>query len=239
MAVIIPANTCYDAWVNVCNHLINHPRNHDTNLFIEIETPCNFTDLSSWLKHYNPDKFVPDAGKVRHVVNTIFPFGLKSFYGDRKDFYSKYSSIFNKSTNKSWGTYFQRLIAFGKGCIEGSDRPNQLENAIKALLGKSTQKNFITFHLTASNIESNVRPLGSPCWQYGELIVNEKDQIDLIAVYRNHDYHNKALGNFIGLAKLLDFICAESGHQTGRLLIHSIHAYSSQPISKLTRLLNS
>ena len=148
-----------------------------------------------------------------------------------------HSTVYSKSTNKSWGTYFQRLIAFGKGC--NPDNPNQLENAINALSGKAPQKYFITFHLTASNIESNVRPLGPPCWQYGELIVNEKGEIDLIAVYRNHDYHDKALGNFIGLAKLLDFICAESGRQTGRLLIHSIHAYSSQPVSKLIRLLNS
>jgi hypothetical protein len=57
-------------------------------------------------------------------------------------------------------------------------------------------------------------------------------------VYRNHDYFNKALGNFIGLAKLLEFICTEAQQRPGSLVVHSIHGYSSAGIPKLRQLIN-
>jgi len=233
MATLITGNTCFDAWSNVSRHLISHPKKEDTNVIVNISTPCDFTNLKNWMLDYNPEKV--DGDKIRHVVNTIFPHTFRSYFANRQDFYVKYGSIFIKSHHKKWGTYFQRLISFGKGI--NPSHPNQLENAINALNGGSPQKNFITFHLTASNIESNVRPLGGPCWQYGELIINPGGGVDLIAVYRNHDYFNKALGNFIGLAKLLEFVCNESQKASGSLIVHSIHAYSSKPISKLSQLL--
>jgi thymidylate synthase len=53
-------------------------------------------------------------------------------------------------------------------------------------------------------------------------------KIDMTAVYRNHDYFNKALPNFVGLGRLLDFICSESGRDVGKLVCHSGHAYFSK-----------
>ncbi|WP_345257816.1 hypothetical protein [Flaviaesturariibacter amylovorans] len=237
MANIIRSDTCFSAWVDVFEHLSLQENKDDTNLLVQINDPTDFSGIDTWLTDYDPEKYAPGKGKVRHVVNTIFPFRLKSYFPNREDFYRKYVSIFNSSTAyKNWGTYFQRLISFGRECQPQGI--NQLERAIQALQGGSPQKYFITFHITAANIESNVRPLGGPCWQYGELIINELGALDLVAVYRNHDYYCKALGNFIGLAKLLNFICTESGKRPGRLIIHAIHAYSSQPMSKLTRLIN-
>jgi muramoyltetrapeptide carboxypeptidase LdcA involved in peptidoglycan recycling len=39
------------------------------------------------------------------------------------------------------------------------------------------------------------------------------------------DYFNKTLGNLIGLSKLLQFICIQSGRVPGKLIIHSANAY--------------
>lgn len=235
MATIINGTNCFDAWKNTSTHLINQATGDDTNIIINISTPCDFTDLADWIADRNPQDFHNDGDNIRNVINTIFPYHLKSFFPNRHAFYAKYASIFNKSRNKKWGTYFQRLISFGKGIAAG--QTNQLENAIAALQGNSPQRFFITFHLTASNVESNIRPLGGPCWQYGEIIKNPQGRIDLVAVYRNHDYFNKALGNFIGLAKLLDFICTEANETSGNLIVHSIHGYSSVGIPKLTQLI--
>jgi hypothetical protein len=49
--------------------------------------------------------------------------------------------------------------------------------------------------------------------------------LDLVAVYRNHDFLNKALGNFLGLGRLLNFIALEGGKRPGRVICHSVHAY--------------
>lgn len=236
MAIIINGTNCYDAWFNTSLHITKQPNGDDTNIIVNISNPCDFTNLDTWLRNFNPKKLGRKLDEIRHVINTIFPYNLRSLVSTREDFYKKYSETYSKSRNKRWGTYFQRLISFGKGVAPSY--PNQLEFAIKALKSKSPQRFFITFHLTASNIESNVRPLGGPCWQYGELIKNTGDSIDFVVVYRNHDYFNKALGNFIGLAKLLDFICAETGHSPGNLIIHSVHGYSAEGIPKLKKLMN-
>jgi thymidylate synthase len=236
MATIISGCNCFQAWQNVVNYLIGHAKNNETNIIVTIDSPTDFSDLKRWTKLYNPQLVDPESANIRQVINTIFPYALQSYFSDRRLFYSKYEAIYRKGHNRKWGTYFQRLISFGKGFETG--HINQLENAIMALRGDAPQKYFITFHLTASNIESNIRPLGGPCWQYGELTINEDNSVDLIAIYRNHDYLNKALGNFIGLAKLLEFICSESGREPGKIIIHSIHAYSSKAISKLSHLIS-
>lgn len=236
MAALINGTNCLDAWRNVCSHLIAQPTGEDVNIIVEINNPCDFTNIGTWLSDYNPKDFLSGGDNLKHVINTIFPYSLKSFFTNRQDFYDKYGTIYSKSHNKKWGTYFQRLISFGKGI--DATHPNQLEKAITSLQGGSPQRFFITFHLTASNVESNTRPLGGPCWQFGEVVKNPLGGIDLVVVYRNHDYFNKALGNYIGLAKLLEFICAEASQTPGKIIVHSIHGYSSAGISLLTRLKN-
>ena len=235
MPILIHGASCFDAWYNTAEHLCNQPTGEDTNIVVSVTNPCDFTDLPQWVIQRNPKRIMAREDNIRHVINTIFPYQLKRHYPNRHDFYNKYEAIYATGRNRRWGTYFQRLISFGRGFNHG--QTNQLEAAIRSLRGGSPQRFFITFHLTAVNVESNVRPLGGPCWQFGEVIRNSAGQIDLVAVYRNHDYFNKALGNFIGLAKLLEFICQESGQVPGQLIIHSIHGYSSTGTVRLRQLM--
>lgn len=234
MATLISGTTCYDAWHNACQHIVDQPTGDSTNMIVTISTPCDFADLSSWINNHNPRKFHANGDNIRQVINTIFPYHLKAFFANRHDLYNKYQQVYSKSRNKKWGTYFQRLISFGKGFNEA--HPNQLEKAITAL-NNSPQRFFITLHLTAANVESNVRPMGGPCWQFGEIVKNADGRIDLIVVYRNHDYFNKALGNFIGLAKLLEFVCTESNQTPGSIIVHSIHGYSGEGIPVLNQIM--
>jgi thymidylate synthase len=127
-----------------------------------------------------------------------------------------------------WGTYFHRLIAYG-------GKKNQLELTIEKLKHWPRYTTALVFHLSCPLVDQP-RTRGGPCWHYGELIWHKGDVLDLVVVYRNHDFFNKALGNFIALGQLLAFIAKESGKTTGRLVCHSVHAYSANPMSKLTAL---
>jgi thymidylate synthase len=219
MAHLITATTLFNAWEQASTYLYTNGATN--NMLIKIEDPCNYAQLNNWITGYNPADHTGDD--IKNVVNTIFPYKLHSRSANRAAFFQKYESIYGRTwTRKSWGTYFQRLISYGKHFDPA--HPNQLERAITALSRGRNQKSSITFHLTDSKLDANTRPRGAPCWHFGELICHNDRSVDLIAVYRNHDYFNKAFGNYIGLSKLLKFLCDESGRTPNNLLIHSVHA---------------
>jgi thymidylate synthase len=239
MAQIFTSNTCFDAWVSVSNMLLQN--GHSENLLIEIEDPCNYDNLDNWISLYSPSLVTGNKQhQINNIINTIFPYKLALKTENRQELYSKYNSIYLRSRGirkQKWGTYFDRLINFPKSA--GSTiSTNQLENSILALNGNSRSKNYITFHLTSINIESNIRPIGAPCWQFGEIAKGNNGELNLIAVYRNHDYFYKAFGNFIGLSKLLQYICEQTNCEPGKLIIHSTHAYHELSKSNLRRLIS-
>lgn len=230
MAHIITSNNNLDAWQQACLFLkLNHKSYF--NLILEINDPTNFVDLETWINQRNPINF-GSSENISDIINTIFPYRFyeRNNFANRNEFYEKYINLYLKGkrirSHQSWGTYFQRLINYSKH-FEVLAATNQLENGILALSGPKTPKNSIVFHLSSAALDaSNTRLRGAPCWHFGELLcTSETNTVDLVAVYRNHDYFNKTLGNLIGLSKLLHFICIESGRNPGKLIIHSANAY--------------
>ncbi len=127
-----------------------------------------------------------------------------------------------------WGTYFERLIAFDGNL-------NQLERAIGKLNTWDRNTTGLVFHLSSPSIDSP-RTRGGPCLHYIELLWKTGDVLDLVAVYRNHDYFSKALGNFLALGQLLFFISTETDKQPGKLICHSVHAYTESSLTRLKLL---
>lgn len=216
MAKIITGVDCVESWKNVVSHLLSNNK-EDFNIIVEIEKPNVFNARWMHKTKYDPSS-LSTAVPIHTVVNTIFPHGLEKLCPNRQQFYTKYLNVYNRSNNKKWGTYFQRLISFGV------HQNNQLETIIQKLLTWQHVKTPFVFHTSSADTDS-IRRLGNPCLQYGEFIWRDHDILDLVAVYRNHDYFQKALGNFIGLSKLLEFVCRETNKNIGKLVIHSVHAY--------------
>lgn len=229
MAQIITGNNLLDTWQSSCQFLRNNGK-RAFNLILEIHDPTNFVYLNDWIDNRNPKNY-GGSDDINDVINTIFPFKTyeRNIFFNRNLFYDHYKRIYLRgkriNSRQSWGTYFQRLINYSKH-FTNPIGVNQLEKAIIALSGDRVRRNSIVFHLTSSDLDSNTRLLGAPCWQFGEILWDgETDRISLLVVYRNHDYFNKTLGNLIGLSKLLDFLCNESGKQPGKLIVHSANAY--------------
>lgn len=240
MAKIFNCSNCYDAWSTVSEYLLDENFIHNT--VIDINNCDDFTNLKLWEQNFCPSSITGNnKHRLTNIINTIFPYKLASRISNREELYKSYLTLYNRSRkirNQKWGTYFERLINFPNSSKSGIGF-NQLENAICSLNGNSKAKNYITFHLTSVNIESNVRPIGAPCWQFSEIIKNSNQTLDLIAVYRNHDYFYKALGNFIGLSKLLLYICEQTNRQPGKLIIHSTHAYYNSSKLNFRKLISS
>jgi len=91
-------------------------------------------------------------------------------------------------------------------------------------------------HISSADTDSLIKTIGNPCLQFIEILCPDRDTVSLLAVYRNHDYYRKTLGNFIGLGQLLKFICDETGRNTGTLTCHSAHAYYDVSKAKISQL---
>jgi len=201
------------------------------NLLTTIDNPV--LNDGGWATAYSPNLIDPAGDRLRDVINTVFPYRLYEKSPSRADFYQSYGRVHTRGTrlprNRArWGTYFSRLIAYG-------GTTNQLEVAVQKLTDWPRYTAALVFHLSCPLLDKP-RTRGGPCWQYGEIVWRAGDVLDLVAVYRNHDFFNKALGNFIALGQLLQFIAVESGKAPGQLVCHSVHAYSQRPLKDLIAL---
>lgn len=233
MAKLIEASNCLDAWRQVADELIVSKEIY--NLIVEIENPAEINE--EWLRDFNPKQFGGD--NLSTVINTIFPRSIVKRYEDRNLLYQIYPEILQRGkkifkTNHGWGTYFQRLTSFGNKNV------NQLEEVIQALANHlAVYKTPYVIHISSSEYDSISQVMGKPCLQYIQIIRPTSTLIDLVAIYRNHDFFNKAFGNYVALSMLLSYICKESNKEVGKIICHSVHAYYDSSKNKLIQLRNA
>lgn len=196
------------------------------NLTVQIRNPQLFDDDLHW----EFDAFSRQVGMLgpRHVAYTIFPHG---FYAKGKtaahlfDHYNRENGLYERlhRRKRGWGTYFRRMTHY-----DGRGAPvNQLRNVIDALNTRDrVSKAALTIVIQRPGGETT-RPLGGPCLNYLAVQAerNAETTLGLLAVYRNHDFLEKAYGNYWGLCNLLRFLATETGANVGPLTCISSHAY--------------
>jgi len=220
--------TSLDAWRDGVAALLRAGGSMN-NLITTIHQPC--TIAPHWMSDRSPHRFSARSDDIRDVANTIFPAKLVARAANRTDLYAMYLQRHDRAHRWTrgryvWGTYFERLVRFPPSGV------NQLERVINKLCTWPRNTTGLVFHLSSPTIDTP-RTRGGPCWHYGELLWNVDELIDLVVVYRNHDFYNKVLGNFIGLGQLLQFICDQSGKRPGKLVCHSVHAYHDGSVRAL------
>jgi thymidylate synthase len=232
MVATARGNTIISAWKAASKIVLDAPDHRIRNLITEIGNPLEWD--SAWLKQYDP-KVVGGDDRLSVVAKVLFPSSSRQSFETREEYYARWKAILSRARKSralhtSWGsTYFERLLS-----LDGSD--NQIERMIHALTKWQRKEAALVAHLSAP-AKDHLKPIGSPCLQFIEVLWGADDAIDLVAVYRNHDYLNKALGNFLGLARLLAFIAKESNKEPGKIICHSVHAFC-QSAPKLRKLLD-
>jgi thymidylate synthase len=237
-STLISAENAIEAWRQGTQTLLSN-EGELFNLITVIENPCAFEP--AWLERYSPNAFRRSnakADRLSDVVNTIFPYKLARTTDSRAELYAKYLTRHDRaskwgSNRSAWGTYFERLIRFPPNGV------NQLERAIEKI-NTWHQRNTtgLVFHLSSPSVDAP-RTRGGPCWHFGEILWNSDGTLDLVVVYRNHDFFNKVAGNFIGLGHLLQFICIASGKSPGCLTCHSVHAYYDSSKTEISAMVNA
>lgn len=235
--VLIVANDFSLAWSKAIVELKNHNW-LAWNFVVTIKNPAAKNDYAiDLLTTFAENKNLITPRQVQH---TIFP---SQFYkgnrvGNREKLYKCYNRFYNqtrKAPHSGWGTYFKRMISYK---TKDGYEYDQLGNIIDHI--NDRKNNFGSAHfmvIPQVGKESN-KKMGSPCLNYVTIQVEKSGSektINLLAVYRNHDYRERTFGNYWGLCDLLQYICKETNSSIGSLTCVSSHAYVG---SNKTELLN-
>ncbi|WP_298461268.1 hypothetical protein [uncultured Cellulomonas sp.] len=139
----------------------------------------------------------------------------------------------------SGGTYFARMVSWPGKTATGT---NQLSNRIEALRKERSNRRRAS---NASDIAvageadgadeagvgglleqyavSDTRTRGFPCLVHIDISVRN-GALSLLGVYRHWHLITRGYGNLVGLARLQQFLCQQTGFATGELAIVAGHA---------------
>lgn len=226
-----PAPTPVSAWVAAARRLKADGDQHG--LMLHIEDPIGFLPGEEEVIHA-VDAFLRDHDKcgVSTVSNTIFPAAL-----DRGDgieaLTERYMQVYERRMHRQgeWGRYFQRMVAWPKASGRGANTVNQLSENIETLRAMRNGEAKFFGNVTEIALFDPARDLrkkmNRQCLSFIELKPERKGntwRLSMMAVYRNHYYVQRTLGNLIGLGRLLQFIANETDFDVGTLTIQSTHA---------------
>ena len=178
----------------------------------------------------------------KNVAYTIFPHGLYRKIIDSQRLFKAYNrpnGLYERLHRRkpSWGTYFRRMTHYDKA----GDVVNQLGNIIEAIQTRGSVSRAAYTVIIQTPGGETVRPLGGPCLNYLAFQIEAEKPIvmGLLAVYRNHDFLERAYGNYWGLCNLLSFLADEVDASIGPLTCISSHAYVSQKKAALKAFVGS
>lgn len=204
------------------------------NLIMEIAKPM---DVETPI-HEEYEQLVARHGllTIKQVVYTVFP---QSLYKDPPvgkdasrlfDVYNRTNGIFDRlqlryPRKMRWGSYFRRMTHYPGVSSDGSVVvTNQLQDIIEMLRSREkTYKAAYTISIQIPGVDGR-RIMGGPCLNYIALQLDKPKVLNLLAVYRNHDFIQRAYGNYLSLGYLMEFVCEQTGHKMGRLTCLSSHA---------------
>ena len=228
---IIEGQSPVDVWKQASRFLID---NGGKSYNLLLTFPCAGAANEDALRLHDPESILGSGfDRATNIANTIFPSKTWKNVSTRPALYARYARAHARGHKKQWGTYFGRMISFGATKI------NQIERVIDALNDWQHPHRAALLIHTSSAETDRLRHLGGPCLQYIQFNCPDSTTIDLVAIYRNHDYCNKVLGNLHGLSRLLEFVCGATNMTAGKVVVHSIHAYVNTSLKNQKTLIGA
>ncbi|MEE8372648.1 MAG: hypothetical protein V3R87_02785 [Dehalococcoidia bacterium] len=238
---VITESSFQGAWVRAVEVLAQRAWDCN-NLVVHIQDVTKFDQAF----HEEMKQFSRDVGILlpKDVAYTIFPHNLYRLNNSRKKLFDAYNgdrglySWTRRRSRKGWGTYFRRMTHYE---MPDGSVVNQLDRVILAM------EDWEKVHRAAYAIviprpgTDTARPRGGPCLTFIlpqiHLSANHAS-VGLLCVFRNHEFLERAYGNYWGLCNLTQFIASETQLNVGPLVCVSSHAYVASHRSKLRALLN-
>ncbi len=222
---------CASAWREAVRTVDHQPGHAAYNVIIDISDPTINATLQD-PRVAVVDGFLNGFDKsVETVANTIFPAGLYYRYGAPDFFDVFHNKVLAKvRRNERWsGYYFERMTRVP---VPGKEPINQLWDIVTRIRDENVRA-LNKFELSLFDPERDVdgSPYGGQCLSFlsFKLLPGAAKTLTLTAMYRNHFYVEKLLGNLVGLGRLMSFVASEAGVSTGALTVISTHAEIDKP----------
>jgi hypothetical protein len=227
MYLAIPSQPdCASAWREAVREVDLQNRHSAYNVIIDVADPIIDTTRLDPRIAVVEDFLVGYGKSVEAVANTIFPTGLYSRYG-APAFFDVFTGKVLPKVRKSerWsGYYFERMTQLPSA---GGGSTNQLWGIVERLRDDHV-KALNKFEMSLFDPERDVdgSPYGGQCLSFlsFKIVRTHTKTLALTAMYRNHYYIEKLLGNLVGLGRLMSFIARETGLEVGPLTVVSTHA---------------
>lgn len=176
--------------------------------------------------------------RVSTVANTLFPSAWylpERLGADAADHLYKLEQVARRVSRRRnpRGTYFERMVAWPG---PAKQEFNQLDQAIRRLrsarerghqrgheyeVGLAMPADEIAVPVLVAGKDRSTR--GFPCLSHLSFSLLH-GAVNLLAVYRSHDFISRAYGNYLGLGRVLQFVAHESGFPGGELTCVSASA---------------
>lgn len=226
MARLVTEKTITHTWLSALSLLRNSPGGELYDLLVEMQEPASLDVHDPVVARLDSLLARKGCFDTETVANTIFPAELARQSADREGLYQRYAQILPRlkrlSPNRH-GLYFARLISYPLQTDE--TRKNQLELLILRLIDELANPGPLrhAYELAIHAPGLDTRPMGFPCMSSVSVHV-EDGRLRLAATYRNQYYVQRALGNFVGLSRLQQFIANQAGLSVSALSVHAFHA---------------
>jgi hypothetical protein len=229
---IPPHKTCAPAWLSAVMKVNAEPGHEAYNVIIDIADPVMATaEDENIVDVLNTFLEMHDSPPLQTVANTIFPYSLYKRYGAPK-FYEIYlERVYPKVKQQEWGRYFERMI----NCKTEDKSINPLAKLVTTLslaIHGRLFRNIYELVIYDPALDVRIydptrdanRVRNRQCLSFLSFKLSSEKKLSLTAIYRNHFYIARLLGNMIGLGRLLEFVALETGAEIGSLTIVSTHA---------------
>lgn len=239
---LIEGNTIPEVWLKAARYLQDCQGHEDFDVMLHILEPTVLSKEDSLIVDH-VDGFLKGhgGGRIHTVAETIFPIsdylrngreGVFTIYPERM------ARIHSCRRDKRWGCYAMRMLR--QTDLDGTTF-NPLEKIIEKM--SAAQKYKACYELPSGrplqDKDANEADVATydpatdrnpyygnlPCLSLASFKYDSRvNQVRLNATYRSHYYVQRALGNLIGLGRLLYFVARESGAEVGPLTINSTYA---------------
>jgi len=221
---------CASAWREAVRAVDCQPGHAAHNVIIDVADPvANTTRQDPRVAVI--DEFLSGCDKsVEAVANTIFPAALYRCHG-APAFFDVFREKILPRVRRSgrWsGYYFERMIQY----LTPDGEVNQLWDIVQRIRDQRALNKFELSLFDPARDVDNSR-YGGQCLSFVsfKLLPSTPRTLVLTAMYRNHFYIEKLLGNLIGLGRLMAFVACEGGLNVGALTVVSTHAEIDTPRS--------